>query len=177
MCSSDLLLVEKLISEGGCDGVYYSVQGGEYGRLTPAEYRAWIRPGDLYVLERANRYSDYNILHCCGWAGARNQLELWQDYPVKCVNWAVYVEGMPLPEGRAFFGDKCCLGGFQSLHHEGQTHDGLLHHGTEEEIKAFTRETILAFGKRGLMLGADCTVNEHIDHDRLRWVAQAARSI
>lgn len=177
IAQDDALLTELLITEAGCDGVYYSVQGGEYGRLTPEEYRAMIRPSDLYVLERANRCSDYNILHCCGWAGAKNQMELWQDYPAKCVNWAVYVEGLSLPEGRAFFGDRCCLGGFQSLHHEGQTHDGLLHHGTEEEIKAFTRETILTFGKRGLMLGADCTVNEQIDHARLRWVAEAARAI
>ena len=29
----------------------------------------------------------------------------------------------------------------------------------------------------GLLLGADCTVNEHIDHDRIRWVVEAARSI
>ena len=48
---------------------------------------------------------------------------------------------------------------------------------SEEEIKAFTRDTILTFGKRGLMLGADCTVNEHIDHNRLRWVVEAARSV
>ena len=170
------LLAEELIT-AGCDGIYYSVQGAEYGRMTPEEYRLTVRPGDLYVLERANRYSDYNILHCCGWAGARNQMEVWQDYPAKCVNWAVYVEGLSLPEGRVFFGDRCCLGGFESLHHEGQTHDGLLHHGTEEEIRAFTRETILTFGKRGLMLGADCTVNEHIDHDRIRWVVDEARKI
>lgn len=171
------MLAELLLTEGGCDGVYYSVQGGEYGRMTPEEYRRMIRPSDLYVLERANRYSNYNILHCCGWAGAKNQMELWQDYPAKCVNWAVYVEDLSLSEGRCFFGDRSCLGGFQSLHHEGQTHDGLLHHGTEEEIRAFTRETILTFGKRGLLLGADCTVNEQIEHERIRWVVDEARSI
>ncbi len=171
------LMTEGLIDDAGCDGIYYSVQGGEYGRVTPEEYRMTIRPSDLYVLERANRYSDYNILHCCGWAGAKNQLELWQDYPAKCVNWAVYVEGLSLADGRYFFGDRCCLGGFESLHHEGQTHDGLLHHGTEEEIRAFTRETILTYGKRGLILGADCTVNEHIPHERIRWVVEEARSI
>lgn len=171
------LLVERLITEAGCDGVYYCVQGGETGRFTPEEYKAMIRPSDLYVLERANRYSDYNILHCCGWAGARNQMELWKDYPVKCVNWAVYVEKLPLEEGRYFFGDKACLGGFQSLHREGKTHAGILHNRDEHDVKEFTRETIRSFGKRGLLLGADCTVNSNIEHDRLRWVIEAARSI
>ena len=177
IAQDNALLAELLIREAGCDGVYYCVQGGEEGRFTPEEYREMIAPSDLYVLEHANRFSEYNIMHCCGWAGAKNQMELWKDYPVKCINWAVYVEEMPLAEGRYFFGDKACLGGFQSLHQEGKTHKGILHNGTEEEVKAFTRELILSFGKRGLMLGADCTVNEHIDHDRIRWVVEAARSI
>ena len=49
--------------------------------------------------------------------------------------------------------------------------------GTKEKVQEFTRNLILSFGKRGLLLGADCTVNEHIDHDRIRWVVEAARSI
>ena len=177
VAQDNALLTELLIREAGCDGVYYCVQGGEPDRMTEEGYRSTIRPSDLYVLERANRYSDYNIMHCCGWSGAKNRLSLWQDYPVKCVNWAVYVEELPLWEGRVFFGDRCCLGGFESLHHDGETHEGILHRGTEEEVKSFTRDTILTFGKRGLILGADCTVNSSIDHDRLRWVVETARSI
>ena len=177
IAQSNALLAEKLITEAGCDGVYYCVQGGEVGRFTPEEYRSTIRPSDLYVLEHANRFSDYNIMHCCGWAGAKNQMELWRDYPVKCVNWAVYVEKMPLEEGRFFFGDRACLGGFQSLYREGKTHAGILHNRDEHDIKEFTRETIKSFGKRGLLLGADCTVNSNIEHDRIRWVVEAARSI
>ncbi|MBR0465115.1 MAG: hypothetical protein IJJ23_12180 [Clostridia bacterium] len=170
-------LAEELLRTAGCDGVYYCVQGAEYGRLTEKEYREMIRPSDLYVLERANRYSGHNILHCCGWAGTKNQLCVWQDYPVACVNWAVYVEQMSLTEGRAFFGNKACLGGFESLHRDGMTHKGLLHNASKEEIGAFTRDTILSFGKTGLLLGADCTVNSFIDHERIRWVVEAARSI
>ncbi|MBQ6004565.1 MAG: hypothetical protein IJL16_07560, partial [Clostridia bacterium] len=91
------LLSQFLIQEAGCDGIYYCVQGGEKDRFTIEEYKEIVAPSDLYVLEHANRYSDYNIMHCCGWAGAKNNIELWQDYPVKCVNWAVFVEELPLP--------------------------------------------------------------------------------
>ena len=170
-------MVELLICEAGCDGVYYSVQSAEPGRFTKEEYQEMIRPSDLYVLEHANRFSKHNILHCCGWAGDKNQVDVWKDYPVACVNWAVFVEHMSLEEGRIFFGDKACLGGFESLHQEGKTHKGLLHNGTKEEIQEYTRNLILSFGKRGLLLGADCTVNSAIDHDRIRWVVEAARSI
>ena len=177
IAQDNALLAELLIREAGCDGVYYCVQGGEPNRFTEAEYREMIAPSDLYVLEHANRFSQYNIMHCCGWSGEGNRIALWKDYPVKCVNWAVYVEGLSLAEGRYLFGDRACLGGFESLHREGMTHKGILHNGTEEEVKAFTRETILTYGKRGLLLGGDCTVNSAIDHARLRWVVEAARSI
>ena len=178
IAQDNALLAELLIKEAGCDGVYYCVQGGEYGRFTPEEYKEMIQPSDLYVLEHANRFSQYNIMHCCGWAGAKNQVELWKDYPVKCINWAVYVEELPLADGRILFGDKACLGGFETLHQApGEMHKGILYSGTEEEVKAFTRDTILTFGKRGLMLGGDCTLNERIDHQRIRWVVEAARSI
>lgn len=177
IAASNALLTEELIKKAGCDGIYYCVQGGEKNRFTYEEYRKWIRPSDLSVLEKANALSDYNILHCCGWAGDSNRIEDWQDYPVKCVNWAVYVEKLSLEEGRDFFGGKACLGGFESLHREGMTNQGLLHEGTRDEIRAFTKNLIAAFGKTGLILGADCTVDSAIDHDRIRWVVEAAREV
>lgn len=116
-------------------------------------------------------------MHCCGWAGAKNQLELWKDYPAKCVNWAVYVEDLSMEDGRYFFSDCACLGGYQSLHQEGKDHLGILYSGTKEEVQEFTRSLILGYGKLGLILGADCTVNSNISHERIRWVVEAARSI
>lgn len=178
--ASDLaLLCQLLITEAGCDGVYFCVQGGEKGRFTPEEYREMIAPSDLFVLEHANRFSDNNILHCCGWAGDQNQLELWTDYPVKCVNWAVFVEDLPIPEGRVLYGDKAVLGGFETLHlnEEMTEYKGLLYSGTKEEIQAYTKELILFCGKRGLLLGGDCTIASFIDHERVRWVVEAAREI
>lgn len=47
----------------------------------------------------------------CGWAGNKNQLSLWQDYPAKAVNWAVHVEGLDLEKGRYFMGGRTVLGG------------------------------------------------------------------
>ncbi len=172
-------LARLLIQEAGCDGIYYCVQGGEQNRFTMEEYREMIAPSDLYVLERANRYSQNNILHCCGWAGAKNNLELWKDYPVKCVNWAVFVEELPIPEGRFFYGDKAVLGGFETLHlNKSMTeYQGILYTGTKEEVQNYTRELIRFCGKRGLMLGGDCTIAAFLDYERIRWVVEAAREV
>ena len=65
-------LCELLLTEAGCDGVYYCVQGGEKDRMTGEDYRAYITPSDKAVLSHANKFSPYNILHCCGWAGIPN---------------------------------------------------------------------------------------------------------
>ena len=172
-------LAQLLIREAGCDGIYYCVQGGERDRFTMEEYREMIAPSDLYVLEHANRYSQNNILHCCGWAGAKNNLALWKDYPVKCVNWAVFVEELPIPEGRILYGDKAVLGGFETLHLNAQMteYQGILYTGTKEEVQDYTRELIRFCGKRGLMLGGDCTIASFLDYERIRWVVEAAREV
>ena len=178
--AEDIATLSRLvIQEAGCDGIYYCVQGGEQGRFTTEEYKEMIAPSDLYVLERANRYSDNNIMHCCGWAGNKNNLELWKDYPSKCVNWAVYVEELSLPDGRFFFGDRAVLGGFETLHLDASMgkYKGILYSGQKKEIEDFTRDLIETYGKRGLLLGGDCTIASWIDLERIKWIVDTARSI
>ena len=167
IAQDNALLSELLITEGGVDGIYYCVQGGEKNRFTAEDYRWLITPSDLKVLQHANRFSDCNMLHCCGWAGIPNHMEVWQDYPVKAVNWACFVENMDLAEGKAFFGGKCVLGGFDNRE------NGLLCCGTREEIMAYTRQLVHQYGKPGVMLGADCTLPRGIDVQRFQWVMDA----
>ncbi len=176
VAQDNALLAQLLIEEGGCDGIYYCVQGGEYNRMSFDEYVSTIRPSDLYVLERANRYSKTNIMHCCGWAGVKNQLALWADYPVAAVNWAVHVEGVSLTEGRKLFGNKVVLGGFETLW-DGQKQQGIIYNGSVDELKEYTQKLILDHGKLELMLGGDCTLASEIPHERIRWVVEASKSI
>ncbi len=173
------LLCELLVTEAGCDGVYFCVQGAEKDRFTPEEYKEIVEPSDLAVIHHVNQFSENNILHCCGWAGDKNNIEVWKDYPVKCVNWAIYVEELPIPEGRILFSDKAILGGFETLHlNDAMTeYKGLLYTGTKEEIQQYTKDLILFCGKRGLLLGGDCTIATFLDHERVRWIVEAAREI
>ena len=112
----------------------------------------------------------------CGWAGNRNQLSLWQDYPAKVVNWAVFVEGLNLDEGRYFIGGRTSLGGFET-HWDAHTQQGIIYTGTKEELQNYTRELIVNHGKKGIMLGGDTTIDAKLDWERIRWVVEAARSI
>ena len=112
----------------------------------------------------------------CGWAGNRNQLDLWRDYPAKVINWAVFVEGLDLDQGRFFVNGRTALGGFET-HWDEHGHRGILYDGTREELQDYTRKLILDHGKRGLMLGGDCTIDAKLDWERIRWVVEAARSV
>ena len=171
IAQDNALLCEKLITEAGIDGVYYCVQGGEKNRFTPDEYRRYITPSDLKVLEHANRFSGYNVLHCCGWAGIPNNLEVWRDYPAAAINWACFIENMGLCEGKEFFGGKCVLGGFDNRA------TGLMYNGTREEIQEFTRELVQKSGSTGVMLGADCTLPATVDVNHIQWVVDAVSAM
>ena len=171
IAQDNALLCEKLITEAGIDGVYYCVQGGEKNRFTPDEYRRYITPSDLKVLEHANRFSGYNVLHCCGWAGIPNNLEVWRDYPAAAINWACFIENMGLCEGKEFFGGKCVLGGFDNRA------TGLMYNGAREEIQEFTRELVQRSGSTGVMLGADCTLPATVDVNHIQWVVDAVSAL
>ncbi|MCD8180971.1 MAG: hypothetical protein LUF26_05770 [Firmicutes bacterium] len=164
-------LVNALINEAGADGIYYCVQNAELFRFTADEYRDIVTPSDLEVLEFANGLSEYNILHCCGWSGDKNRIEVWRDYRAAAVNWAVYVEELDLNDGRELFNCGCVLGGFDNRK------DGVLCSGSIGEIKAETRRLIETAGKRGTIIGADCTLPNDIDLARIRAVAETARSM
>lgn len=170
IAQTNALLAQLLIEQGGMDGIYYCVQGGEQNRFTVEEYRSLITPSDRYVLEHANQYSKFNILHCCGWAGIKNHLEVWKDYPATVFNWAVFIEGLSLKEGKAYFGTPV-LGGFDNRP------TGLLFNGTREEIAAFTKQLVEETGTDGMLIGADCTLPANIDKQRIQWVVDAAKSL
>ena len=165
-------LCELLMTEAGCDGIYYCVQGGEKDRMTGETYRAYVTPSDKAVLSHANKFSPYNILHCCGWAGIPNRLENWQDYPAKVINWAVFIEEMDLVRGRAFFGGKTVLGGCDNRK------TGVLYTGSKAEVQSFVRKLVSSFDQdTGYMIGADCTLPADIDKKRIQWVIEAVNSL
>ena len=160
-----------VIEEAGCDGIYYCVQNAEIFRFTAEEYRRLVTPSDKDVLDYANTLSTHNILHCCGWGGDKNRVEVWQDYEAAAINWAVYVEDMDIPSGRQFFAGKPALGGFDNRK------EGILYSGKEEEIRKFTRELIETCGKKGFLLGADCTIPSDLPVEHIHWVLETARSM
>ena len=162
-------LSQRLIQEVGLDGIYLSVQTIQDERVTEEVYQTFIAPSELAVLAAANQAGGQNILHICGYEGAKNNLDLFKDYPAQVFNWAVGPERLSLEQGRQLFHGRTVLGGFEN------TRSGLLYGGSRAEIEAETKRLIERAGKRGLILGADCTLPSDIAPERIDWVRQAAQ--
>ena len=159
-------LIRRVISEAGVDGIYLSVRS--IANVPTADYARYIAPSELTLLSDANALSDYNLLHICGYAGYRNDINAFRDYPVKAVNWAVTAEKISLLEGRDLFPGKALIGGFEN------TKEGVLYRGSREEIEAETDRLLRSAGSTGVILGADCTVPSDIPLSHLKWVRQRA---
>ena len=162
------LLAESVIAEGGADGIYLSVQTIQDKRIGEDLYSEVIAPAELSVLTAANAAGGKNILHVCGYEGARNNLSLFKNYPAKALNFASAVEGVSLSEAKKIFGGRAVIGGFAN------TKEGVLYKGTKAEVQAETKRLIKAAGKTGIILGADCTVPKDIAFERFEWVRGAA---
>jgi uroporphyrinogen decarboxylase len=164
------VLARRVIAEGGADGIYLSAQDQNDRRIDAETQRQIFAAADIRVLQAANggTAGPLNILHVCGYAGRRNDLRHFTEYPAQIINWAAAVEGVSLGEGKKIFGGRPVIGGFAN------TTEGILYRGTEEEIKAETRRILNGAGRTGVILGADCTVPRDTDLRRLQWVREAA---
>lgn len=163
---------ERILTQTGCLGLFVCFQGAEENRFSDEEYQEIVWPADLQLLETANRYSAYNMAHFCAWDGNRNALYRWRDYPASAVNWATYIDGLTLSEGKAYFGERPVLGGFDNRK------CSLLYTGTKEEIKKEARRLATEYVREqgsmsGLILGADCSIVPPFELERFRWVREA----
>jgi uroporphyrinogen decarboxylase len=162
---------EAAIKFGGADGIYLSVQNPDIGRLSDDEYHRYVTPADKIVLDAANDAGGDNILHICGYQGCKNHLEAWKGYKAKAYSWAVNVENVSLAEGKRIFGGAAVIGGFAN------TPGSPIHRGSREEIERITETLIAGAGKQGVLLGADCTVPDDFEFERLAWVREKAASL
>lgn len=163
-------MIEGVLTESGTRGIMLALQGAEKGHFPAEDYIRKIHPSELRVVTCADGLSNMNLLHMCGFGGKPNQLSLWEDYPARCVSWAVFIEGIDMAEGRSRFPGRSLMGGFDSRAGK------LLHRGSKEKIMAETRAIVRKAGKDGIIIGADCSLPADIDYEHIRSVVEALES-
>lgn len=165
-----IALVKEVVKPGLADGIYLSVNNPN--RQIPAQiYSTYIAPSEKKILEAAQELAPDNILHICGYAGNKNILSVYKDYPVSVVNWAVHAEDLDLKDGKDYFSGKAVIGGFDNVK------EGLLYSGSREDIEKHVEELLQGIGTTGVVIGADCTVPSDIDIERLKWVRDKAAEV
>ena len=162
------ILTKKIIQDGGADGIYLSTQEIQDERITAELYQTYIEPSNIKVLEAANQVGGVNILHICGFQGASNNVTIFKDYPAQVFNWATHHEAVSLPQGQELFHGKAVLGGFEN------GKQSLLYGGSKAKLQEETKRLLAEAGTRGVLLGADCTVPDDFELERLDWIRQAA---
>lgn len=159
-------LVQGLFDAEAIDGIYYCVQNIQSASYDQQRYHEIIAPTEKEVLENANRRNDFNILHVCGYAHHVNDLAIYKEYRAKVYNWAVHTENVSLTEGKELFDGKCVLGGFDN------NPDTVIDSASEEELEAYTKQLLVDNEFNGFVLGADCSLPEGQDDNRLRKIRE-----
>lgn len=155
--------------EAGADGIYYSAQFGEEGRFTKEQWETLVKPFDVQILHVAEKEEGkYNILHICGEPEYKfkTHVDWFTDYPGDLVNWSVKDNAYSLEQGRDSF-KRAVLGGLNNK--------GNILNGPKEEIEKEVEAVLRRFGEKGIMIGADCTIQgENISLDYIKTAVYAA---
>ena len=153
--------------EAGLDGVYYAALGGENRHFTDEEFAEWIEPLDKQIMTAVREAGGACVLHICKDGLNMQRYRSYADF-CDVVNWGVYEAPMSLEEGRRLFPGKAVMGGLPNRH-------GVLVDGDAEAVRAAVQDVIRTWGRRGLILGADCTLATEQDLSLVRAAVQAAR--
>ena len=160
------LLSEEVIRLG-CDAVYYAALGGEKRYYSDEEFATLVAPLDKMILKAVRKSGGYTILHICKDDLAMSRYDGYQPY-ADIVNWGVYEAPMSLAEGREMFPDATIMGGFANR-------SGVIRDGSIAELKARAKQIVKAFGKKGFIIGADCTLATELPYERVRAIVDAVR--
>ena len=154
--------------ELGMDGVMYASLGAEKQFFTDEEYAELVAPLEKQVLQAIREVGGYVFMHICKENLGMQRYAGYADY-ADVFNWGVYETDFSLEEGRKLFEGKTIWGGLAN-------HSGALIDGTMEDIDKEVDRVIGSFGRKGFILGADCTLPTGLDNARILRAVNAAHS-
>jgi uroporphyrinogen decarboxylase len=145
------IFIEECV-KAGVDGFYASTQGGEHLRFAnETDFRDYILPLDLSLLEQVNEATRFNILHICDYWLPYDSIDVFTRYPCQVVSAPTSLRNggrVRLDELYAKF-RKPILGGMNRK--------GAIQSGPQAVLEKEVRG-VLAQAPPRFLLGADCTV-------------------
>ena len=157
--------------EAGLDGVFVASLGAErrFG-LTREQFLEWVAPFDQMIMKTVKDAGGYCFLHVCN---RDVNLDYYRDYDENLydvVNWGTFEVPCSIREGREIFHQKTVMGGLANR-------QGVLAAGSEEALINTVHSIVESYGRKGLILGADCTVATEQDLSRIKLAVETARKL
>lgn len=153
----------------GVDAVYYAALGAEEYYYTDEEFAELVESLDKLILKAVRDAGGYCFLHMCKDKLVMNRYKSYAPY-ADVVNWGIYEVPMTLEEGRELFPGKTIMGGLANR-------SGILMEGPIIKLRDSVKRIITNYGKKGFILGADCTLPTGLPNERIRAAVVAAREI
>jgi len=153
--------------EIGLEGIYYAALGAETRYFTDEEFKECIEPFDKQILQASKEAGGVNVLHMCKDGLNMKRYETYHSL-ADVVNWGVYETHFSLEEGRRMFPGTTVMGGLANR-------SGVFVDGTVSELRSAVKDVIRSYGKKGFILGADCTLPTEIAYARIKAAVEAAR--
>ncbi len=131
--------------DAGASGLFLACSGPEPTMLSQEEYRRFVRPADLVVLEGAAG-APFNLLHV---HGTDVYLDLFLDYPANALNWPAHHSDYSILRTSTLT-DKCLVAGIDE---RGPIADGKMRATITQLTDAISQAPLERF-----MVGSECTV-------------------
>jgi uroporphyrinogen decarboxylase len=143
----------------GAAGIFFATQFAGDSLVSRDEYRNWIMPFELEIMEDMSRKSQFSIMHL---HGQNIMFDLFTDYPVSCIN--LEDLSVPLAERRRAYEGVIVAGLSQST---------WLRKGSVADIGNHVSEVLASMGKERFILAPGCVLPLDISAERLKAAREA----
>lgn len=131
--------------EAGASGIFMACSGPEPSMLSQEEYRRFVKPADLRVLEAVTD-APFNLLHV---HGTDVYLELFLDYPANALNWPAHHSDYSILKTSTLT-DKCLVAGIDER--------GPITQGKMRATISQVTDAVNQAPEDRFMVGSECTV-------------------
>lgn len=138
--------------KAGASGIFLAASGAEPSMLTREEYRRFIKPYDIQLLEAVSD-APFNLLHV---HGTDVYMDLFLDYPATAFNWPSHRSDFPVSKMRELT-DKCLVCGIDER--------GPIAEGKMRKSIIQVSEALSDAGRDGFMVGTECTISPDTSPD------------
>lgn len=143
--AKSLAAFAKKAVDAGASGIFLAASGAEPAMLSETEYRRFVKPCDMEVLE-AVKDAPFNLLHV---HGTDVYMNLFLDYQANAVNWPSHHSNYSVARMRELT-DKCLVAGIDERGPIGQ--------GRMRATIVQVTEAIQQSERKGFMVGSECTI-------------------